>query len=136
MDTELFVVKGKVYQQTKGYSAQVGEDIGYEKAAKMIKANYDQNPDDAIAHFVGKDIILKVLAQPGVVGMRMFYAVNDLGLRHLVIVGTDATGKNVVEYSTVNNEGEMIKNKGVIVAASRTCPPYCDGATSTTTPGW
>jgi hypothetical protein len=136
MNTELFVVKGKVYEQKKGYSAQVGEDIGYEKAAKMVKANYDQNPDDAMAHFVGREIIEKVLAQPGVVGIRMFYAINDLGLRQLVIVGTDAKGKNVVEYTTVNNEGEITKNKGVIVGAVRTCPPYCDGSTTSTTTGW
>ena len=46
-DTELYVVKGKVYEQKKGYSAKVGEDIGYEKGAKMIKTHFDQNPDES-----------------------------------------------------------------------------------------
>lgn len=62
MDTELYVVKGKVFEQKKGYSATTGEDIGYEKGAKMIKANYDQNRDDVLAHFIGRNIIENILA--------------------------------------------------------------------------
>lgn len=134
-NTELYVVKGKVYEQKKGYSANIGEDIGYEKGAKMIKAHYDQNPDDAMAHFMGRDIIEQILAQPGVVGIRMFYAQNELGLRQLVLAGTDATGKNVLEYTTVGDNGEISKNKGIVASGVRTCPPYCDGSTTITT-GW
>ncbi len=129
MDTELYVVKGKVYEQKKGYSAQVGEDIGFEKGAKMAKANYDQNPDDAMAHFIGRDIIEAILVQPNVIGLRMFHAQNELGLRQIVLVGTDATGKNIVDYTTVSDNGEMIKNKGIVAGGVRTCPPYCDTST-------
>jgi hypothetical protein len=135
-DTELYVVKGRVYEQKKGYSPKIGEDIGYEKGAKMIKNNYDANPDDAMAHFIGRDIIEQILAQPGVVGIRMFYAQNELGLRQLVLTGTDATGKNVLDYTTVGNNGELVKNKGIVASGVRTCPPYCDGNTTTTTSGW
>lgn len=128
MDTELFVVKGKVYEQKKGYSAQVGENIGYEKGAKMAKANYDQNPDDAIAHFIGRDIVEGILAQPGVVGIRMFHAQNELGLRQLVLVGTDAKGSNILEYSTIGDDGQIEKSKGIVAGGVRSCPPYCGGA--------
>lgn len=126
-NTELYVVKGKVYEQKKGYSSQVGEDIGYEKGAKMIKRNYDQNPDDVLAHFMGRDIIEGILAQPGVAGIRMFYALNELGLRQLVLVGTDKTGKNILTYSTIGDDGEIIKKKGIVAGGVRCCPPYCDG---------
>ena len=135
MNTELYVVKGKVYEQKKGYSTQVGEDIGYEKGAKMVKANYDQNPDDVVAHFMGRDIIEGILAQPGVTGIRMFYAQNELGLRQLVLVGTDATGSNVLDYTTIGDDGEITKNKGIVAGGVRTCPPYCNN-TTTTTEGW
>ena len=134
-NTELYVVKGKVYEQKKGYSAQVGEDIGYEKGAKMAKACYDQNPDDVIAHFMGREIIERILAQPGVVGIRMFYALNEVGLRQLVLVGTDSTGKNILDFTTVGDDGEIIKNKGIVAGGVRSCPPYCDGYPPNTS-GW
>lgn len=127
LDTELYVVKGKVYEQKKGYSSKVGEDIGYEKGAKMIKNNFDQNPDDIMAHFVGRDIIEAMLAQPGATGIRMFYATNELGLRQLVLVGADENGKNILNYKTVDGNGEMQKKKGIVTGLVRSCPPYCDG---------
>lgn len=126
---ELYVVKGKVYEQKKGYSSGVGEDIGYEKGAKMIKDNYDENPDDVIAHFMGRDIIEKILAQPGIAGIRMFYALNELGLKQLVLTGADDTGKNVLSYSSIGDDGKIKKNKGIVAGAARSCPPYCDGST-------
>ena len=135
MDTELYVVKGKVYEQKKGYSAQIGEDIGFEKGAKMVKTNYDQNPEDVVAHFMGRDIIEGILAQPGVVGIRMFYAQNEIGLRQLVLVGTDANGSNVIDYATVSDDGEVIKNKGIVAGGVRSCPPYC-GSGPSTSEGW
>jgi len=135
-NTELYVVKGKVYEQKKGYSTKVGEDIGYEKGAKMIKANYDQNPDDIIAHFMGREMIEGILAQPGVNGIRMFYAQNEVGLRQLVLVGTDANGNNVLNYSTVGDDGEIVKNKGIVAGGVRSCPPYCGDNTDPQQAGW
>jgi hypothetical protein len=135
-NTELYVVKGKVYEQKKGYSTQVGEDIGYEKGAKMIKRHYDQNQDDIIAHFMGRDIIEGLLAQPGVTGIRMFYALNEVGLRQLVLVGTDINGNNILDYATVGDDGEILKNKGIVAGNVRSCPPYCGGSTETQQSGW
>lgn len=129
-DTELYVVKGKVYEQKKGYSEKTGEDIGYEKGAKMIKANFDQNSDDIQAHFIGRNIIEGILSQPGVVGIRMFYAINELGLRQLVLVGTDSDGKNILNFTKVADNGELIKSKGIVAGGVRSCPPYCDGSTN------
>ncbi|MDB5190667.1 MAG: hypothetical protein JWQ96_230 [Segetibacter sp.] len=130
-NTELYVVKGKVYEQKKGYSAEIGEDIGYEKGAKMIKAYYDQNQDDVLAHFMGRNMIEAILAQPGVIGIRSFYALNELGLKQLVMVGVDSNGNNILSYTTVGDNGELIKKKGIVADRHRTCPPYCgDGDTS------
>jgi hypothetical protein len=124
-NTELYVVKGKVFEQPKGYSTRVGEDIGYEKGAKMIKTHYDQNQDDIVAHYMGRDIIEGILAQPGTNGIRMFYAQNELGLRQLVLVGVDANGNNILNYATVGDDGQIVKNKGIVAGGVRSCPPYC-----------
>jgi hypothetical protein len=129
-NTELYVVKGKVYEQKKGFSAEVGEDIGYEKGAKMIKAYYDQNQDDILAHFMGRNLIESILAQPGVVGIRMFHAVNELGLKTLVLVGVDAQGNNVLNFTSVGENGEMITKKGIVADRVRNCPPYCGEPTT------
>ena len=109
LDTELYVVKGKVYEQKKGYSSKIGEDIGYEKGAKMIKNNFDDNPDDILAHFVGRDIIEAMLAQPRVTGIRMYHAQNELGLRQLVLVGADDNGKKRVRIR--NSRRQRRNNK-------------------------
>jgi hypothetical protein len=135
MDTELYVVKGKVYEQKKGYSAETGADIGYEKGAKMIKSYYDQNPDDVLAHFMGRNMIEAILAQPGVIGIRMFHAINEVGMRQLVLVGVDAKGNNVLNFTTIGENGEMIKKKGIVADKLRNCPPYC-GTDPLLTEGW
>ena len=132
-NTELIVVKGKVIEQPKGYSAEVGEDIGYEKGAKMIKTYYDQNQDDVLAHFMGRNLIEAILAQPGVVGIRMFHALNEIGLKQLVLVGVDANGSNVISYTEIGENGELIKKKGIVADKTRNCPPYCDSIEPTTT---
>jgi hypothetical protein len=132
LNTELYVVKGKVYEQKKGFSADTGSDIGYDKGAKMIKNYYDQNQDDVVAHFMGRNIIERILNQPGVVGLRMFYAYNELGLRQLVLVGVDCNGDNVLNFATISDDGEVIKNKGIVAGGVRSCPPYCGSGNGST----
>ncbi len=122
---ELIVVKGKVIEQKKGYSAEVGEDIGFEKGAKMIKNYYDQNQDDVLAHFMGRNMIDAILAQPGAIGIRMFHAINEIGLKQMVLVGVDEKGANITGYTTIGENGELIKNKGIVADKMRNCPPYC-----------
>lgn len=136
MEKELIVVKGKVIEQTKTYSAEVGEDIGYELGAKMIKNYFMQNQDDVLASFMGRNQIEAILAQPGVVGIRMFNALNDLGIRQLVLVGVDANGQNILQYSTIGENGELIKKKGIVADRSLICPPYCGSGTGSTDGGW
>ncbi len=136
MKTELFVVKGKVYEQKKGYSAEVGKDIGYDKGAKMIKNYFDQNQDDVLAHFMGRNVIEGILAQPNVVGIRTFYGINELGLRQPVLVGVDANGNNVLNFTTVGDNGQITKNKGIVAGGVRCCPPYCGDSTETEDTSW
>jgi hypothetical protein len=125
MEKELIVVKGKVIEQNKSFNPEVGEDIGYEAGAKMIKAYYDQNQDDVLAHFMGRNVIENILAQPGCVGIRMFHAQNELGIRQLVLVGVDNKGNNILQFNTIGENGEMLKKKGIVADRSRLCPPYC-----------
>ncbi len=130
MQTELIVVKGQVIEQKRSFAPEVGEDIGYEQGAKMIKTYFDQNQDDVLASFMGRNMIEAILAQPGVTGIRMFNALNDLGIRQLVLVGVDVNGNNILQYNTIGENGEVIKKKGIVADRSVLCPPHCgDGTT-------
>ncbi len=133
MNKELIVVKGKVIEQQKSYTPEVGKEIDYETGAKMIKRSFDENPDDVMAQFTGRNVIEKILAQPGCVGIRTFYALNDMGIRQLIFVGVDGNGNNILEIDTINANGKINKNKGVIVSGGKICPPYCGVVTTTTT---
>jgi hypothetical protein len=125
MAKELIVVKGRVIEQNRSFSAEVGEDIGYEEGAKMVQRWHQQNPDDVLASFTGRNIIEQILAQPGCTGIRMFYGLNDLGIKQLVLVGADKDGKNILEYTTIGENGELIKQKGIVADRSSLCPPIC-----------
>lgn len=133
MDKELIVVKGKVIEQEKGYHANVGKDIGYEAGAKMIKRHFDQHPDDVIAHFIGRDNIEALLNQPGTVGIRMFYALNELGIKQMVLVSVDENGNNILHVSKPDSDINSVTSPAIVMGGVRSCPPYCGTTTTTTT---
>jgi hypothetical protein len=133
MDKELIVVKGKVIEQQRSYSPDSGKDIGYEAGAKMVKQYFDQNSDEVVAHFIGRNIIEKILAQPGCIGLRAFHGINELGIRKLFFVGVNNVGANILELSKTNTEGQLEKNKGIVADGNKVCPPYCDGSSDSGT---
>jgi hypothetical protein len=128
MAKELIVVKGRVIEQNRSFLPEVGEDIGYELGAKMIQRWYKENPDDVLASFTGSNLIESILAQPGCTGIRMFNAINDLGIKQLVLVGADKHGNNILEYTTIGDNGNITKHKGIVADRSTICPPSCGQA--------
>jgi hypothetical protein len=128
MIKELIVVKGQVIEQNKSYSPEVGKNIGYEAGAKMVKNHFDQHSDDVMASYIGKNIILNILSQPGCVGLRAFNGLDDMGIRRLVYVGVDKNGRNIIDFKI-----EDQKHIGIVAGGTIICPPYCgDPSTS----GW
>ena len=91
----------------------VGEQIPHELAAKMIKDHFDTYGELSRAHTVGRDIIEQLLAQPGCVGLRMFDAINEFGKQTLVYVAIDASGDNILEYSTIDQHGKIVVTEGM-----------------------
>jgi hypothetical protein len=131
MDKELIVVKGKVIEQQRSYRADSGKNIGYEAGAKMVKRHHDQNPDDFLAQFIGKDLLGDILNQPGCIGLRMFYGLNELGLRTLVLVGVDEQGKSITSISQIDIIGHISKKPAIIAGTDKACPPVCPDSGST-----
>ncbi len=77
-------------------------------------ANYRKsNPNGIKAHFFGMNIINEVLAQPGCVGIRCYYALDEKGVQQMIIVGAD------------KDENDLYN--GIIAEISYPCPPNCGG---------
>ena len=66
---------------------------------------------DTLGHFFGKDIINKILDQPGCMGIRIYYGLEENGAKNLVLAGVMA------------NEDDLVN--GVLGDRSVPCPHYC-----------
>jgi hypothetical protein len=64
--------------------------------------------------FFGRNAFEKILAQPGVVGIRYYYAQMDDGTPTLVLVGVDSKGQDL--------------QTGLIMERIIPCPPLCGEA--------
>ncbi len=97
--------------------AAVGEAISHELGAKMVKDFQDRNPEENMFYNMGRNIIEKILSQPGCTGMRFYNAINEEGQNTLVYVGIDSKGNNILEYSVVKGEGQsiqIVKQNGIV----------------------
>jgi hypothetical protein len=135
MDKELIVVKGKVIEQEKSYSPDSGKEISYEQGAKMVKRHFDENPDEVIAHFIGSNRFAEILAQPGCIGIRIFQALNEIGLNQIVLVGVNKDGNNILNIDEIEHEELWTKKTGKIISEVKICPPYCGGVSPSTDSG-
>ena len=94
--------------------AQVGEEVGLELGTQMIKSYRQANPTDVQSYMVGREIIEKIMAQPGCVGLKFYNAYNEEGQKTLVYVGIDQNGNAILQYSVVTPEGQLAEEKGIV----------------------
>lgn len=64
-----------------------------------------------IGGYVGGDAIRSLLAQPGAVGIRCYFAKEENGAPTLVLVGVDASGNDL--------------SNGHVLESIVPCPPFC-----------
>ena len=80
------------------YNGSEGEAIELTEAAALT-ANYrSQNQgvaETVKAHFFGREILQKILAQEGCAGIRMYYGLDDEGAKQLVLIGVKADGQDM-----------------------------------------
>jgi len=99
--------------QKKALSENVGEDIGFELGVKMVKDYYDAT-GDKLSHFVGKNILIKMLSQPDCVGIKIYKALDEQKVQTYVMVGINSNGEPIVEYPIVTTNGQLSKNLGIV----------------------
>lgn len=76
-----------------------GTPISAEEAQSQLNAYRKfrlSHPNDAIAHFIGKDRLLKLIERTEAVGVRVYY-------------GLDANGNRTANFFAVNEKGENIR---------------------------
>jgi hypothetical protein len=66
---------------------------------------------DTLAHFVGKDQLMKILDQAECVGVRHYYGIDEDGAKVLIAVGV------------TSDENDM--TEGIIIERMIACPPRC-----------
>lgn len=93
--------------------------------ARQWAQNYrTANPDQIRSHYFGRDVLDQILAQPGCIGIRAYYALTDKKEKELLIVGVDSNGNSMLPASPVIMPGE-----NSIMDASFPCPPFCPPGT-------
>jgi hypothetical protein len=98
---------------TKKDYAAVGEEISHELAHEFIKAYQETNPTENRGYHIGRNIIEQILAQPGCVGMRFYYGLNEDGVKTLVYVGLDADGNDLVKRAVITSNGDLTHADGI-----------------------
>lgn len=94
------------------YTGKEDHNISLEEASEMTRAFREQaGPDAVIGGYFGRDALLTILTQDGAVGMRFYYALNEEGIPHIVLVGVGAQGNDMTE--------------GMIAERNNNCPPWC-----------
>jgi hypothetical protein len=109
-NTQLYAVK----EQKQNYSTQAGENVGYEKGAKMVKNHFDRTKEEVEGSFIGREMIEAILAQPGAVGITILPGVNQSGSAQPVLVGVNAQGNYILKVTSVGVNGELKKQKGIV----------------------
>ncbi|MFN5554964.1 MAG: hypothetical protein ACK48F_02010 [Chryseotalea sp.] len=103
------------------FDGSEGAPISIEQAKRWKKNWREKNPEGTYAHYSGGDLVRKLLDQPGAVGLRLYYALDDDGNRQIFYVAVDAQGNDLLP-------SEKAKTKGVeymLLDASWGCPYTC-----------
>ncbi|NOT75129.1 MAG: hypothetical protein HOP08_09395 [Cyclobacteriaceae bacterium] len=99
----------------------VGGSLPNSQAKEWIKNYKDKNPGEIQSHFFGSDIILTILSQADCVGVRIHYALDEKGVKQLILVGAKENGNNIWPSTTDSTPS------GIMADNSWPCPPMCTG---------
>jgi hypothetical protein len=94
------------------FDGNEGKVVSLEEAA-IWTANFRNSiqPGETIAHFIGKNKLMRLLEQENCVGVRIYYGLDENDEQNLVFVGAD------------ENENDLVN--GVIVEYTPKCPQKC-----------
>jgi hypothetical protein len=94
------------------FNGNEGKEVTLDEASAWT-SNYRKtiSVGDTLAHFVGKDQLMKILDQAECVGVRYYYGIDEEGAKILIAVGV------------TSDENDM--TEGIIIDRMIACPPRC-----------
>ncbi len=107
----------------KHLTGKEGGPIDLDVAASWTKSHRDKHPDHPVSHFFGKEVLHKILAQEGCMGIRFYHGHNEKGEKHLIVVGATSDGNDQLTIAA----SDTIMTAHLILDQSMTCPgnPGC-----------
>jgi hypothetical protein len=99
---------------TKKDFAAIGGEISHEMGKDLIKAYETANPEGPAGFMLGRNILEKILAQPGCVGIRFHHALNEKGQRTGVYIGMDAKGNDILRHTMVAENGVITSQEAIV----------------------
>lgn len=117
--TSKITVMSNVLTQTIEVS-KVGENIGLSAGEEMVKVFYDKHPEIAYANVMGREMIEKILSQPGCAGIAILPGYNKEMVRQSVLVGVDDNYKPILSYNVINSTGELKDKNGIVADRTAT----------------
>ena len=96
------------------FTGQEKHAITLDEARALVRRWRDHGTGqagDPACEFFGRGILVRMLAQEGCVGLRIYHGRNAKGQHALVLVGADADGNDLVD--------------GDIAEEGLPCPPHC-----------
>nr|WP_294904016.1 hypothetical protein [uncultured Lacibacter sp.] len=92
----------------------IGRHIGFDAGEEMAKRFFDKHPEQQYANTLGRELIEKILAQPGCAGITIVPGYNEQGIRQAILVGVDANMNPILNYNVVKVTGELEAEEGVV----------------------
>ena len=86
--------------------------ISLAEASELTRGHRSANAAEPKAHLFHREAFETILALPGCSAIRIYRGRGKGGEHHLVMVGVDAEGKDMVE--------------GGVMERCEPCPPFCD----------
>jgi ABC-type dipeptide/oligopeptide/nickel transport system permease subunit len=95
------------------FASHKNQSISFQEAKGLLKTYERIAASDAvIAQYFGKELVDKILAQPGCVGVRIYYGRHANKKQGVLLIGMDKYGKDMVS--------------GVLAMPTCICPPLCN----------
>jgi hypothetical protein len=92
----------------------IGEDIGLEAAERLVSNFQTAYPNETPSFLVGRKIIDLILSQPNCQGLKIYNGLDESGEKTLVYLATDDQGKNILQVTSVSNEGTLEKSCAIV----------------------